>query len=90
MQFPDDATLLARGKYSTLGKERRAQLARIQTTCSTVMGLCSQALKGAQMDPPDLEAIGKLRKCVDSLEAAAEGVSELNEEMNTLKPEAWQ
>lgn len=87
--YPDDATLLARGKYSTLGKERRKQLERIQTTLSTVMHLCHQAMKGAQMDQPDVSPIMQMGNCVENLEQAAERVAEYSELMAELKPGAW-
>lgn len=90
MQFPDDATLIARGKYSTLSRERRKQIERIQTTAGTVMSMCSQILKGVQQETPDLSTVGGIRKCVDNIEAAANAISELSAEMSTLKPDAWE
>lgn len=89
MQFPDDATLVARGKYSTLGKERRKQLKRVQDTAGNLMGLCQQAMHGVQADQADTKAIATMQICVDSLKDAGEKIVSLGAEMNVLKPEAW-
>lgn len=87
--FPSDEILIARGKYSTLGRDRRKQLERVQMTCTVVMNLCGQAMKGAQQDEPDVTPINKMRECVENLEKAAEHIAGLNAEMSLLKEVAW-
>lgn len=89
MQFPDDPTLIARGKYSTLGRERRVQIARAQQTCGTVMTLCHQALKGLQLDQPETVAVEKMQTCLDNIKDAGTRIQSLSEEMGGLKPAAW-
>lgn len=89
MQFPDDATLIARGKYSTLGKERRVQLQRVQKTAANLMSLCQQAMNGVQAEVADTKAIASMQVNVDSLKDAGERIVSLGAEMTALKPEAW-
>lgn len=87
--FPDDATLIARGKYSTLGKERRVQLERVRVTASNLMSLCQQAMTGVQAEVADMKAIIDMQPRVDSLKDAGERIKVLSADMLALKPEAW-
>lgn len=87
--FPADDILIARGKYSTIGRERRKQLERVQTTCALVMSLCHQSLKGSQLDEPDVSPINKMRECVENLEHAAGMIATFNSEMSEIKKVAW-
>lgn len=90
MNFPDDQTLLARGKYSTLGRERRAQLARAQKVCTTLMSACSQALRDCEAMPPvNGEPLRSIETCLKNLADCRHKIVELCAEMEVLKPIAW-
>ena len=90
MQFPDDATLLARGKYSTLNKERKKQLERVQTACKTLMHCAGQILSGVQEKPPaDAEYVMLAAKCVANATKGRDEIVVLTEQLNELEKEAW-
>ena len=89
MKFPDDATLIARGKYSTIGKERRKQLQRVQQTAANLLGLCQQAMHGVQAEQADTKAISAMQVHVDSLKDAGDRIVDLGMDMAELKPQAW-
>ena len=88
--FPPDDILLARGKYSTLSKERRALLKRVQSSCSLLMDQCSQIMRDAEKEPP-LQAI-HLEAASTCLEDAGNARAELVkvcEAMLELREKAW-
>jgi hypothetical protein len=88
--FPTDDILIARGKYSTLGKDRRQQLDRVQTICKTVMHLANPVLQDCSEQPPVNEVhLLELEKCVKNLRSAREKLVELGNHMNAIKPIAW-
>lgn len=89
MQFPCDAQLIARGKYSTLGRERRSQLSRAQKVCTTLMSSCSQALRDCEATPPvNGEPLRSLDTCLKNLTDCRDKLVELCAEMESLKAEA--
>ena len=88
--FPADDILIARGKYSTLGKDRRAQLERVQTVCKTIMHLANPVLQEMQDQPPaEQKNLVELLKCVRNLRRARRKLVELGDHMNAIKPIAW-
>lgn len=90
MQFPDDSVLLARGRYSTLGKERRTQLERAQKICTTLMSSCSQALRDCEARPPvNGECLVTIGKCLENLTKTRDSLVEICTEMESIKGEAW-
>lgn len=90
MAYPDDSVLLARGKYSTLGKERRGQLERAQKICATLMSSCSQALRDCEQRPPvNGEPLKAIEKCLGNLAVCRDKLVEICTEMESLKGEAW-
>lgn len=90
MNFPDDATLLARGKYATLSKERRAQVERVQNISKTIMHLANPLLKDCEERPPvDADSLVRLEDCIKNARSARERLIELCTRMNELEPEAW-
>lgn len=90
MTFPSDEILIARGKYSTLGRERRAQLERASKICTTLMNACSQTLRDCEAKPPangdPLQTIGK---CLVNLTDARDKLVAICTEMEVLKVTAW-
>jgi hypothetical protein len=90
MQFPDDARLIAMGKYSMLGRERRAQVERVQTIAKTIMHLANPLLKDCEEKPPaDESTLIKLEECIKNARSARNKLIEVGTQMNELEPEAW-
>jgi hypothetical protein len=88
--YPDDATLIARGKLSTLSAERREQLKRVAATCDTVVRAAHQFLRDCEdMPPEDLTHIITLERCLTNMRDARERIVNLAGEMIELKPIAW-
>ena len=88
--FPSDDILLARGKYSTLGSERRALLKRVHSSCSILMHQASQIMRDAEGEPPAKPE--HLQAAANCLEQATEARAELVkvcEQMVELKELAW-
>lgn len=90
MNYPDDATLIARGKLSTLNKERREQIERVQTIAKTIMHKANPLLADCQQKPPvDAEPIANLENCLKNAYKARERLIELCAEIAVLEPQAW-
>ncbi len=88
--YPADETLLARGKYSTLGRERNEQIERIQKLSTTMMNCLTVALLGVQEAPTEKrEFLTHLRTCLGNYENAWNRIDELNAERDALHGEAW-
>lgn len=88
--FPDDPTLIARGKYSTLRAEREDQYKRVQKICTTMQNHLTLAILGIQERPTKNRiSLDTIRACLGNFENAWNRVDELVEEMEALKPEAW-
>lgn len=88
--YPDDSTLLARGKYSTLTHERREQLKRVQAICSTLVTAAQGALRDCESMPPeDLTHMRDIERCVTHLKDARGRIVVLANDMLELKDAAW-
>lgn len=88
--FPDDATLIARGKYSTLSRERREQLSRIAKIGTTIIGTANAILRDCEERPPsDGAPLAMLETCLGNLKAAREKLITLSLGMAELEPQAW-
>lgn len=88
--FPDEPTLIARGKYSTLTKERHAQLERVQGICSTIMSATQGALRDCEVKPPaNMAHIETIVKSLENLKAARERIITLSLGLIELEPDAW-
>lgn len=88
--FPDDATLIARGKYSTLVKERKEQIQRVQDICRTIQGNATLILSDSQKRPPeDARALEETIRCMENLKAAREKIITLSLGLIELEPAAW-
>lgn len=88
--FPADDILIARGKYSTLSKERREQIERTQKVADTIRKNLLVALLGIQERPTaSCESLVSLRACIANWETAWTRVDELNAEMDELRGLAW-
>lgn len=90
MQFPDNDTLIARGKYSTLNKARREQLERVQLIGKTLMANANPLLRDCEAKPPtDPQPLALLEKCLKNAQDARTKLMEICAEMATLEPLAW-
>jgi hypothetical protein len=88
--FPDDQTLIARGKYSTLSHERREQIKRVQDICRTIQATVPQILSDCQEEPPaESTHIPLLARCLENLTSARERIVTMCLGMAELKQEAW-
>jgi hypothetical protein len=86
--FPADEILIARGKYSTLSRERRVQLERVRKTMDHLQQLTVNVVRTMTTDEPQYK-VADMRRCLDSLEDAAGKIIALSDEMAELKPLAW-
>lgn len=88
--FPDDATLLARGKYSTLNREWHEQVKRVQEICRTLQAKATLILTDCQQKPPvDGSHVEMIGKCFENLQNARERLITLSLGLNELESEAW-
>ncbi len=88
--FPDDATLIARGKQTTLLKERREQIERVQEICRTVQGNATLILSDAQKKPPeDAKALEEAIRALENARNARERIITLSLGIAELEEEAW-
>jgi hypothetical protein len=88
--FPSDEILLARGKFSTLNKERRAQLERAQGICTMLVTTAHAALRDCEAKPPvNAGHTETIAKCLDNLKDAREKLITLCLGLAELEPEAW-
>jgi hypothetical protein len=87
--FPEDSILIARGKYSTLGKQKREQMQRAQKATDYAMVRLQTFLKLMNTDEPTVAPLAELRRCLDSLDDAGSKIVSLTEQMKELKSEAW-
>ena len=91
--FPDDVTLLARGKYSTLNKMRREQLERVQGIVTTIVTDAHKVLRDCQRErneaPKEPQHMTELSKCLENLHAARETIHTLCLGLQELEEDAW-
>ena len=88
--FPDDQTLIARGKYSTLNREWHEQVKRVQDTCRTIQGAVPLILSDCQEKPPaDAAPLLLIGKCLENLGKARERLITLSIGMAEVHPDAW-
>lgn len=90
MEYPDDPTLIARGKQATLLKERREQVQRVQDICRTVQGNATLILNDCQKRPPEDErAIVESLKALENASKARTRIIELSNGIADLEEPAW-
>jgi len=88
--YPEDRIVIARGKYSTLGSERREHIERVAKIANTMQQHLLLALNGVQEKPTkNREHLAGLRACLGNFENAWNRIDELLAEMEPLKVEAW-
>lgn len=88
--FPDDQTLIARGKYSTLNSEWRDQVKRVQDICRTLQAKSYLIVKDCEEKPPvDGSHVEMVGKCFENMKDARERLITLSLGMKELESEAW-
>lgn len=88
--YPADDILIARGKYSTLSKERKEQIKRVQGICTTMMTAAAQILNDCQAKPPtNMAAYESMAKCLENAISARDKIATLCNDMAELEPVAW-
>jgi hypothetical protein len=87
--FPDDPTLIARGKYSTLSGERRDHLRRVAKLSNTLQQNLLAALRGME-DRKDITTyLTIMRACLANLEQSWTRMQAIHSEQADLSLEAW-
>jgi hypothetical protein len=90
LTYPSDDCLLARGKYSTLGKERRSQLERARKIANTIVLSASQVMRDCEQQPPvNGEHLNTIGKCLENLTKTRDALVEICGAMEAIKGEAW-
>lgn len=90
MNYPDDATLIARGKQATLKKERWEQITRVQNACRTLQGNAALILTDSQRKPPeDRELISETFRVLENIDKAHKRIGELDKDIDALNGPAW-
>lgn len=88
--YPPDEILIARGKYSTLSKERRKQLERARDICTAITTASHAALRDCEKQPPEeIGPVLTVEKCLTNLKDTRERLTALSTEMLELEPTAW-
>lgn len=88
--YPADDILIARGKYSTLAKERKEQIKRVQSVCTTMVTGAHQIMTDCQAKPPtNFAAYESMAKCLENVLTARDRLAVLCNEMAAVEPQAW-
>src|SRR5581483_846958 len=87
--FPDNPTLIARGKYSTLSGERRDHLKRVAKLSNTLQANIYASLRGLEDRKDIAHHVATMRACLENLEQSAERMKAIHEEQAELSMEAW-
>jgi hypothetical protein len=87
--FPDDPTLIARGKYSTLSGERRDHLKRVAKLSNTLQQHLLSALRGLEDRKDIAHHLTGMRACLANFEQSAERMKAIHAEQDELSMEAW-
>lgn len=89
VNFPDDAVLVARGKYATLGASKRDHMKKLHGVMSR---LTDQARVVLRYDEDAEVAYAVFMAMQGNMDEAASTIgqlAELTKEMDELKPSAW-
>jgi hypothetical protein len=87
--FPADDILVARGKYSTLNRERRVQVVRVVKVCETMQRHIYALKARLETRDPTTAPIAEMKRCLESLEDAGNRIVSLCEQLAELHPVAW-
>lgn len=90
MNYPDEATLIARGKWATLGRERYSLIRDMQAASKRIMHLANPMLDDAQEEPPvNDQPLKDLQGCLKGAEKIRERLLIVCNERASLKAQAW-
>ena len=92
--WPEPEVLIARGKYTTLSRERYAQIDRVQMIVTTMISEAHGVLRDCQradkQPPQEPGRMQQLSKCLENLGAARSKIEELCKDLQILQKEAWE
>ena len=87
--YPNDATLAARGKYSTLASERRELLKAMREELETIVTYAGRTLRSPDaVDMVGLQ-IDSMRNVHENLKGLHARLCVVHAAMKDLKPSAW-
>jgi hypothetical protein len=86
--YPPDDVLIARGKYSTLNKERREQIKRGQKIAETMQAIIYKHVTAMQEGKPC--DFAELTLCMGNLQRTADKLVEIVAAMREIESSAWE
>lgn len=88
--YPSDSVLLARGKLSTLIRERKEQVKRLAKIAETMQAHIYTITADCQTEAPSKRQLfDEISRCSQNMQATWDSIHELCAEIAALKPEAW-
>ena len=88
--FPDDPTLIARGKYATLASDRRDALADLRKHVAAVMSATQNIMRyGVDEVEAACDAYASVRENFDTANHIITELLLLQHDMDELRPLAW-
>ena len=93
-EFPEDAVLIARGKYSTINGERKQAIKELQAHMQAIMGYAGQIIRYAELrNDDDIEyAEEQMAAAIQRLQLARTALQTCNalkHHLDELRPLAW-
>lgn len=87
--YPSDAVLLARGKYSTLASEKRELFKELRDLMEHAVGHCTRTLRQVEDIAFMREQYSALQLAVAKMEVIIARLDQLSRALADLKPIAW-
>ncbi len=89
MTFPDDATLLARGRYATLGASKRDHMKKLHGFMGRLTDQARVVLRYDEDAEVAYTVFMAMQGNMDEAAATIGQLAELTKAMDELKPAAW-
>lgn len=90
MNLPDDATLIARGTYSTLQRERHKRLKVVRDACEAIQAQARLVLRDAEADVDHEDApLQAMQRRFSVIEGTLIEIRDLNAQIADIKQAAW-
>lgn len=87
--YPDDATLLARGKYATLGAKRRDHMKQLHDCMGAITDQARVVLRYDEDAPTALAVFMAMQGRMQDAERIIADLTEIQSAMDDLKSIAW-
>lgn len=88
-EFPSDAVLIARGKYSTLNSLRRDHMRELQKRLERITNQSRVLLRFDENAGESIALYEALVSEVKATGACLQSLTEVQTELDLLRPEAW-